>query len=99
MRVGNFCGGDNIVERSVVNSEGNILEERCVEQNSLLIYVSYERAKRVQIGILDVHAVNQNLADARVVIAWNEVDERRFSRARSSHYDGEIAVVKLHIDI
>ena len=77
----------------------DVVVERVVEEDGLLVDVTDELAQVVDTDILDVLAVDEHLAARHVVIARNEIDERRFTRARLSHEGDGLALRHREVDV
>ena len=85
MSIGYLSRGNDLLHRSPLYSESDVIEESVVEENSLLIDIADKSTQITDAHILYVGTVNQNLTLLHVVIAWQEVDQRRFTRTRLPH--------------
>ena len=91
----------DLLARGIVDAKRDIVEERVVEEDGLLIHIAYELAQVVNAQFLHVDSVDEHLAFLHVVIARDEVDQRRLSPTRLDHQrhglallDGEINVLQ-----
>ncbi len=85
MRVGNLRSRYDILHRSILHSEGYVVENRVVEKNRLLINVADETAQRMNRKLAYIHSVNRNRTRAHVVVSRNQIHQRRFPRPRLPH--------------
>src|SRR5574344_3141108 len=99
MCVGNLCRLHHLLFRSVLHAEGDVVEERVVKEDSLLVHVADERAQISVSGILHVYAVDEHFALLHVIIAWNEVHQCRLSAAALSHDSNGLALFDGEVDI
>ena len=99
MRVGYFGSILYLLLRGVVYAERYVVAETVVKQYRLLVNVAYERAQVVQPHVLYVHSVDEHLALLHVVVAWNEVDERRLAAAALAHQRHGLALLYGEVDV
>lgn len=99
VRVCDICGVNNIVNGICVVAVRNIVEDRVVEHHRLLLNESDLRTEIFHIDLADIDAVNVNMPLIVVIIAQEQIDERGFSRARSTDDTDDIARLDLQIDI
>ena len=69
----------------IVYSECDVVVERIVEENSLLIHVTHKRTELCGRHLAYVHTIDGYGAFVYVVEARQKVGKGRFSRARLSH--------------
>ena len=80
--IGNLSSLYHLLHRGILYAEGDVVVERVVEENGLLIDIADEGTQLRDFDVLDILTVNQHLTVAHVVVAGDEVDKRRLARAR-----------------
>ena len=79
MGIGNLCRFDHLLHSCIFHTEGNVVEEGVIEQNGLLVHVSYQRTQVVDAKILNIHTVNCNLTQLHIVIARQQIHQCRLA--------------------
>ena len=83
--IGNLRGFDNLFVSGIINTKRDVVAERIVKQDGLLIHIANQLSEVVNAQILDVNTVNQYLTFLHIIIAGDEVHQCRFSTARLPH--------------
>ena len=99
MGIGNLCRPFYLLIGSRVHTKRDIVSERIIKQNSLLIHVSYKLAKVVYAKVLYVHAIYKHLSLLHIIITRNEIHESGFSRTRLPHKSYGLSLRNNKIDI
>ncbi len=79
--IGNLRCLDDLLHGGIFHTEGDVVIEGVVEEDSLLINVAYEGAQLGNSHTLDVFSIDEHLTVLHVMIAWNEVYQCRLARA------------------
>ena len=82
MGIGNLCRLNHLFHRGILDAESDIVEERIVEEDSLLIDVADERAEVVDAELANVCSVDGDTTARDIVVARQQVYERRLARTR-----------------
>ena len=83
----------------IVHAKRDVVPERVVEEDGLLIHVAYQLTQVVYAQILHVDAVNQHLALLHIVVAWNEVYHRRLSAAALTYQRNGLSLGNHQVDV
>ena len=82
--IGDLGCFDDLFHRGVLDAEGYIIEEGVVEEDGFLVDVADEGAQVVEAEVLDVDAVDEDLAVGDIMVARHEIDQRALAGARLS---------------
>ncbi len=85
--------------RRIEPSVRDVLPRRGAEQHRLLRHQAYVAAQRLKAQVLDVVAVEQDLARLRLVEAGYEVDERCLARAAAPHERDDLTRLGAQADV
>ena len=77
-----FGGLTHLLEGSALNAEGDVLKDRSIEEDGLLIDIPHEAAQISYRDLTDICAINGDAPLDDVVEARDEVHERALPRAR-----------------
>ena len=99
MGIGYLCRMFNLFLRSIFHSKGDIVAERVVEEDGLLVDVANELSQIVNAQIFDVDAVDEHFTLLHVVVARDEIDKCRFSATALSDYGDGLAFRNNEVDI
>ena len=75
-------GLTHLLEGSTLDTEGDVLKDRSIEEDRLLIDVPHEAAQISDRDLTDICAIDGDAPLDDVVEAWDEVHERALPRAR-----------------
>ena len=81
MRIGNLGRLDDLLHSGILHSEGYVVVESVVEEDSLLIYITDQRTQIAYPHVLHILAVYQYLSAAHIMVSGNQVNKSRLSAA------------------
>ena len=79
--IGNLGGFLHLLARGVLHTEGDVVEERVVKENRLLVHVAHEPTQVGDTIVADIYAIDGNRALIHVVEAWQQVGDGGLARA------------------
>ena len=89
----------HLLLRGVLHAEGDVVEESVVEKDGLLIDVTYQLAQVVYAHVFHVDTVYEHLAFLHVIIAGNQVKQRRLAAAALPHQGDGLAFWYHEVDV
>ena len=99
MRIGYFGSFDNLLHGGILHTESDVVEERIIEENSLLIDVSNQPAQIRDTHFLDVQPVYPYFARLHIMVTGQQIDQRRFSGTGLPHQRNGLALGHSQIDV
>src|SRR5699024_6175496 len=93
MATGRFCGGDNLLIRSVWTAEFNVILDGIPEQIDILKNHTDIFEQTIAGKSANIRSTNGNRSTIDIVKTGNQVTQRRFSTARWSH-DGSCGILR-----
>ena len=97
--IGNACRPLHVLARGVFHAESDVIVERVVEEDGLLVDVSDELAQVVDAQLAHVDAVDEHFSLLHVVVAGYQVDERRLAAAALPHEGHGLALGNGEVDV
>ena len=79
MGISNLGCLDNLFHRGILYAKGNIVIERIIEEDSLLVYVTYQGTQLRDAYALDILSIDKHLTVLHVMITRNQVNQCRFT--------------------
>ena len=90
--IGNLSRLDYFLLRGILHTEGDVVIETVVKQNSLLVHIAHEGAQVVLGHLTDVDAVDADAALVHIVEARQQVGQRGLARAALPHERHRLAL-------
>ena len=91
--IGNLGRLDYLLHGSILHAEGDVVVERVVEQDGLLVHVPHQLAQVAHPEILDVDPVDIDAPLVHIVEARQEVGHRRLARTRLTHQSHRLTLL------
>ena len=99
MRIGNLGRLDDLLHSGILHSEGYVVVESVVEEDSLLIYITDQRTQIAYPHVLHILAVYQYLSAAHIMIPGNQVHKGRLATARLTYQSNGLALRNGQVDM
>ena len=97
--IGYACGALYLFLGGVAHAEGDVVVERVVEEDGLLVDIADELSQVVYAQVLDIDAVDEHLALLHIVVTGDEVEQGRLARAALSHDRDGLALGYDEVDV
>ena len=85
--------------RSIGLAESDVVLETCIEEDSLLVYISYQHAKVMYGKVFHINAVNQHLAFLYIIVTRNQIYHRTLTATALTNESHGLAFWYHEIDI
>ena len=92
MRVGYLGSFYHLLHGGILHSEGDVVIEGIVKEDSLLIDITNKRAQIADTQPLDVLPVNEHLPLLYIMVAGNQIHQCRFTRTRLPYQRNSLAL-------
>ena len=99
MRIGDACGLFHLLLSGIVYTESDVVAERIVEKDGLLVDVSYQLTQVVEPQVLDVDAVDKHLSLLHIVVTGYQVDHCRLAAAALPHQRNGLSLGYDEVDV
>ena len=83
--VSHFRCFNHLFQRSIFHPKSNVVEERIVEENRLLVHIANERAQVRQTQLTHIRAIDGDASAHHIVIAWHQIHQRTLTASTLSH--------------
>ena len=89
----------HIFQACILDTESDIVENRVVEEDGLLVDISYQPSETLQTGFPDVDAVYRDRTGNRIVESRYEIHHCGFSGSGCTHDGNRLAFRNVQADI